>query len=129
MVGLSIDLPIRIARRRAALAEANAELSGATSERTALEDEVRFEVTSAALRVEESRHVLHLIENRVLPAARDRVEAARAGFETGRNGFDALIEAERQLRDAELDRETSVAKLSQRHAELQRAIGALPGLP
>jgi outer membrane protein TolC len=129
VVGLSIDLPIRIARRRAALAEAQAEHSRATSERAALEDEVRFEVTSAVLRVEESRHVLHLLDNRLLPAARDRVEAARAGFETGRNGFDALIGAERQLRDAELDREAAVADLSRRHAELQRAIGALPGLP
>jgi len=129
VVGLSIDLPIRIARRRAALAEARAELSGATSERAALEDEVRFEVTSAALRVEESRYVLHLLESRLLPAARDRVAAARAGFETGRSDFDALIEAERQLRDAELDREEAVADFSRRHAELQRAIGALPELP
>jgi len=129
VVGLSIDLPIRIERRRAALAEARAELSGATSERTALEDEVRFEVKSAVLRMEEARHVLHLLENRVVPAARDRVDAARAGFETGRNGFDSLIGAERELRDAELDRETALAKLSQRNAELQRAIGALPGLP
>ena len=129
VVGLSIDLPIRIARRRAALAEARAELSGATSERSALEDEVRFEVRSAVLRMEEAHHVLHLLEDRVVPAARDRVDAARAGFETGRNGFDSLIEAERELRDAELDRENALAKLSQRHAELQRAIGALPGLP
>jgi cobalt-zinc-cadmium efflux system outer membrane protein len=129
VVGLSIDLPIRIERRRAALAEARAELSGAKSERSALEDEVRFEVTNAVLRSDESRHVLHLLDHRLLPAARDRVAAARAGYETGRNGFDALIEAERELRDAELDRERALADLSRRHAELQRAIGALPGLP
>ncbi len=129
VVGFAIDLPIRVARRRAALAEARAELSGATSERAALEDEVRFEVRSAVERVEESRHVLHLLEKRLLPAARDRVAAARAGFETGRNGFDALIEAERQLRDAELDRETAVADGCRSYAELERAIGALPGLP
>lgn len=129
VVGISIDLPLRIARRRAALEQARAELSGAASERAALEDEVRFEVTSAALRMQESRHVLHLLDNRLLPAARDRVAAARSGFETGRSGFDALIEAERQLRDAELDREEAVADLSRRNAELQRAVGALPGLP
>ncbi len=129
VIGLSVDLPIRLARRRAALAQARAELGGAASELAALQDEVRFEVESAALRAEESRHVLHLLENRVLPAARDRVAAARAGFETGRNGFDVLIAAERELRDAELDREEAVADLHRRHAELQRAVGAPPVLP
>jgi outer membrane protein TolC len=128
-VGVEIELPIQIGRRRAALAEARAELAGARSERAGLEDEVRLEVETAAERLAEAHHLLGIVESRILPAARDRVEAARAGFSAGRNDFDALIEAERSLRDAELDRERALADLSSRHAELARATGALAGPP
>ncbi len=127
-VGLEIDLPIQIARRRAALAEARAGLAGAASERAALEDEVRLEVETAAERLSEAQHLLRIVASQLVPAARDRVEAARAGFEAGRNDFDALIEAERSLRDAELEHEQALADLSRRHAELSRATGALPEL-
>ena len=127
-LGLQFDLPIRLARRQGALAEARARLAQAASERAALEDEVRFEVEIGIDRLEESQHVLRLLEDRLLPATRDRIAAARAGFETGRNAFDAVIEAQRALRDAELDREQALADLSRRHAELERATGALAGL-
>ncbi len=127
-VGLEIDLPIRFARRRSALAEARAELAGAASERASLEDEVRLEVETAAERLSEAHHLLGIVASRLLPAARDRVLAARAGFTAGRNDFDALIEAERSLRDAELEHEQALADLSRRHAELSRATGALPEL-
>jgi outer membrane protein TolC len=128
-VGIEVEVPLQVGRRRAALAEARARLAGATSERTALEDRVRLEVESAAERLAEAHHLLHIVEERLLPAERDRVAAARAGFETGRNDFDALITAQRGLRDAELDYQQALADVSRRHAQLRRAIGALPGPP
>src|SRR5262245_196901 len=127
-VGLELEVPIQLARRRAALSEARAELAGATSERAALEDEVRLEVETAVERLGEAHHLLGIVSSRMLPAARDRVEAARAGFAAGRNDFDSLIEAERSLRDAELEHEQALADLFRRHAELSRPTGALPEL-
>jgi len=127
-VGLQVNIPLRIARRRAALDEARAELARAQSEREALVDEIRRAVESGVHRLEEARHVLSLFESRLLPASRDRVEAARAGFETGRNSFLALIEAERSLRDNRLGYEEARATVSRRHAELERALGRVPGL-
>jgi outer membrane protein TolC len=125
-VGLEVNVPLRLARRRAALDEARARLEEARSEQAGVEDEVRFELESGADRLEEARHVLHLYRDRLLPAARDQLEAARAGFEAGRNGFLELIEAERNLRDVELGHEEALAGLSRRFAELERATGALP---
>jgi len=127
-VGISVELPLQIERRRAALAQADAELARAKSERDALVDEVRFAVRSGALRLSEARHVLHLAETQQLPAARDRVEAARVGFETGRNEFLTLIDAERSLLDIELGVEEARAELCQRRAELDRARGLVAGL-
>jgi outer membrane protein TolC len=125
-VGFEINVPLRLARRRAALREAEALLEQARNEQAGTEDAIRLELASGADRVEEARHVVHLYRDRLLPAARDQVEAAHAGFETGRNDFQALIEAERALRDAELGHEEALVALSRRLAELERARGRLP---
>ena len=127
-VGITINLPLRIDRRRAALEEAKARLERARSERMAVEDEVRFGVQSGVDRLREARHVMQLFEDRLLPAARDQVEAARAGFETGRNSFLALIDAERNLLDVELGLEETRTDVTRRRAELDRSLGRVPGL-
>lgn len=127
-VGVRLNVPLRVARRRAALDEARARYAHATSEREDLEDQVRFGVESGVDRLEEARHVLRLFESRILPASRDQVAAARAGFETGRNSFLALIEAERNLRTSRLGYDEALATVSRRRAELERAVGRIPGL-
>ena len=91
-------------------------------------DEVRLGVRSGADRLAEARHVVRLFRDRLLPAARDQVDAARSGFETGRNSFLALIDAERNLRNVELGYEETLADLGRRRAELDRALGRIPGL-
>ncbi len=128
-VGLQMNLPLRRERRAAAREEAEAKLARAKSEQQAAADEVRFSVQNALERLREARHVVHLQETEILPAARDFVAAARVGFETGEGSFQSVIEAERGLRTAELDYETSKTDLSRRSAELARALGHTPGLP
>jgi outer membrane protein TolC len=127
-VGVELEVPLQLGRRRAALREAEAELEQARSERDALADEVGFSVVGGAARLEEAKHVLHVQRDRLLPAARDRVDAARAGFEAGRTDFADLIEAQRDLLDVQLGVEESQVALARRRAEFDRARGQLPGL-
>ncbi|MBW2279967.1 MAG: TolC family protein [Deltaproteobacteria bacterium] len=127
-VGLQFNVPLRLGRRKAALEEARAHLERARSEHTAIEDEVRFGVESGHDRLVEAHHVLRLFGDRLLPAARDQIAAARSGFETGRNSFLALIDAERNLRNVELGYEEALADLSRRRAELDQTVGRIPGL-
>jgi outer membrane protein TolC len=127
-VGIGLNVPLQLGRRSAAVEEASARLERARSERLALEDEVRLDVERGAERLVEAHHVLHLIRDRQLPASRDRVDAARAGFESGRNSFSALIDAQRMLRDAELEAERALADVSRRRAELDRALGQIAGV-
>jgi len=126
-VGISLNLPIQIARRRAALAEAQAMLESARSAYLAMQDEARFAIRSSALRLAEAHHVRHLYETQQLPAARDQVEAARSGFETGRSEFFGLIDAERSLLRAEIGLEEARAEVCRRRAELDRALGRVAG--
>jgi outer membrane protein TolC len=125
-VGFSLNLPLELARRQAALEQANAELARAQSEQQRTEDQVRLSVVTAALRAHEARHLFELTRDRLLPAARDRLAAARASYQTGQTTFSAVIDAERGMRDAELGYEEALTTLSRRRAELDRATGRLP---
>ena len=129
MLGIALNLPLRRARRQAAVEEAEASLERERSERVSLDDEVRASVVGAIDRLDEAHQLLGLYRDRLLPAARDQVEAARAAFETGRSDFPALVEAERNLRRIELDAEQALTNSSRREAELALATGALPELP
>ncbi len=131
MLGLELNLPLRRARRAAALDEAEASLEEARSARAGLDDQVRFSVGRALERLAEAHHALAVFQDRMLPAARDRVDSARTSFETGQSDFSTVIDAERRLRDAELGHEEARVEVSRRHAELARALGAIPegGMP
>lgn len=130
MAGIAVNLPLRRDRVAAQQAEADSRLAGARADLAAAEDHVRAEVRNAAIALEESHHLLAIIASRLLPAARDQVQAARSAYETGRGSFQGVIDAERSLRDVEIGREQAVADLHRRQADLDRALGRLPaGLP
>lgn len=126
MVGVGVNVPIWRQRNRARLAEAEAHLASAESALASLEDEVRAEIEIAADELREARHVVRLYRSDVLPAARDQIAAARAGFETGAVTMLSVIDAERSLRTAELAYYEALAAASRRRAELDRALGRLP---
>lgn len=126
MVGFELNLPLQLARRRAALEQARAELGMARSERERMQDEVAAEIATARERLAEARHLLALTRDRMLPAARDQLAAARAGYEAGRIDFADVIEAERALRSATFAHDEGLAETSRRAAELAAALGRVP---
>jgi len=128
LVGVAVALPLYRKQRRAGVAEAEAHLQETESDRLLAEDEIRSEVQIASQRLEEAHHVVELYRSRVIPASRDQVSAALAGFKTGGTSFLALMEAERNQRRAELQLHAALADLHSRHAELERQIGRVPGI-
>jgi outer membrane protein, heavy metal efflux system len=127
MVGVSIELPLARARRAGAREEADAETDEARFLRERMSDEIRVEVRTAVERVAEARAALSLYETRMLPAARGQVDAARAGFIADQNEFQSVVSAERSLRHVTLEIEKARADVHRRLAQLERAIGRIPG--
>lgn len=127
MVGLTVELPVQLGRRRAGVREAEAALARARSERARVDTDIAASVAAAEARFEESRRVVAIYDERLLETARARVFAARAEFESGRGRFLEVITAERELRAIELQYHESLAQLSQRTADLLRARGLVPG--
>jgi outer membrane protein, heavy metal efflux system len=128
MVGLGLSLPIWTGKRSAMAEEATAMRAQFESDVARMSDMVRTQVFVSMKQLEESEHVLRLFETRLLPVAREQIDAARAGFITSQNPFVAVIDAERNLRNVELEYEMKRADFAQRRAQLDRALGRIPGL-
>lgn len=129
MAGVAVNIPLDFGKRKAAVREAEAKVQRLRLDEQQLISDVRVEVELARTRLVEARKVEQLFRERLVPAARDQVAAARAGFESGRNDFRVLIEAERRLRGVELRAQTALADVQRRQAELDKATGHIPGLP
>jgi outer membrane protein TolC len=128
MVGLGFNVPIQLSKRAGGVEEADAARAKYESQVASLTDKVRTEVVVALKRLDEAHHVVKLFEERLVPVARDQVDAARAGFIASRNDFVAVISAEKNLRSVELDYQMARATFDRRRAELDRALGRMPGL-
>jgi outer membrane protein TolC len=127
-VGVGFALPIQTGARTGMQEEATAMRAQLESDANRLADSARTQVYVALKQLEESHHVLRLFEDRLLPVARDEIDAARASFTTSRSPFMAVVEAERNLRSLELQYQTARADCDRRHAELEKALGRIPGL-
>jgi outer membrane protein TolC len=128
MVGLSFNLPVPNGHRAGQVDEANAMRAQYEADAARASDMARTQVAVALKRLEESGHVLHLMDQRLLPIARDRVDAARAAFVASQALFVTVVDAEKNLRGVELDRQVALADYDRRRVELDRALGRIPGL-
>jgi cobalt-zinc-cadmium efflux system outer membrane protein len=128
MVGVGFNLPLQTGRRAGAADEALAMRAQFESDAARMTDAARTQVFVALKQLQESEHVLGLFEKRLLPVARDQIDAARAGFTASQNPFMAVVEAEKNLRSVELDYQMARADCDRHRAELDRALGRIPGL-
>ena len=127
MLGIAIDLPLQRGKRAAAEDAARLRTVQATAEVERVRSDIRVDVFRARRDVEESLALVALNETRIVPAAQAQVEAALAGFVTGRNDFSVVLAAERGQRELQLTALRARAELSRRRATLDRAVGRLPG--
>jgi len=126
MVGVGIMVPLQIDALRAGVETARAEQRRARDVAEARRDQVSVEVHEALARSQAAKQVLDLQRDRLIPTARERVEAARIGYENYIHDIDTLIDAERELRTVELAARRSEAELDRRRAELEWAVGRRP---
>lgn len=129
MVGVSVNIPIQTGTRRGSVEQAKAARAQSEALLESESDDIGVEVERARQRVIEAQRVVLVYRDRLLPAARAQIEVARIGYSTGQNSFQALIDAERSVRNLELDHEQALADLGRAWAELERAIGRIAALP
>lgn len=108
----------------AGVQEAAASVAVAQAEQRTLENLTRFQIRDLLAKLRASWEVAVLYRTTVLPQAEQGVEAARAGYRTGRTGFLDLIEADRAWRGFQLEYYRALVEREHRLAELEQVIGA-----
>ena len=122
-VGVGINIPLDQDKRRAAVDEANAARLRAEWDLQAKAAEIVGEVQRATDRVEESRHILALYREKLLPKSEENLQAAKADYESGAGDFLALVTAEKNLLETQLTAIRVLADYHRRFALLEYSIG------
>ena len=122
-VGVNMNVPIYLEKRRAAAREAIYKLRRQRAEYEQRLDDVNQEVESAHAQVVEMRAIVELYEKRTLPAAKQNVASARNDYVANRGDFLRLISAQRQQLMLHEKYQQAVAGYLSRLAELERVVG------
>ena len=122
-VGIGINIPLYRGKRRATVQQARAKLRETEwrlRERTV---QVQAAVQQAFDRVQESRQVLKLYRDRLLPVAEANLEAAIADYQSGSGDFLTLVTAEKNLIQTQLRTAQALADYHRYLAYLARLVG------
>lgn len=103
--------------------EAGAAVAAARADLHTAENLTRFQIRDLLAKVRASWEVAVLYRTTVLPQAEQGVEAARAGYRTGRTSFLDLIDADRALREFQLAYWRALVDRESRVAELEQVVG------
>lgn len=122
-VGMDINVPIRYARRSAAVREASDRIAQRRAEYQDRLDQVRFEVQSSFARVTQAAEVVRLYRDKTLPATERSLQSAQANYTAGTLDFLRLLDAERQLNNQRERYFAAVAEYHRQLAGLERAVG------
>jgi cobalt-zinc-cadmium efflux system outer membrane protein len=124
-VGVSIPLPFLNARKYSAgVTEAQRNLEAAQKELEAARNEALGLVRDQIKKAETAAHHYELYRDKILPLARQAVEANRAGYESSKTTFLELIASQRVLQDVESMSVNHLADCQIALAELRAIVGA-----
>lgn len=107
----------------AGVREARATLESAKAAYQAAGNQLRFEVKDLLAKIEAAEKLVTLYKTTVIPQAQQTLESARISYQTGKVEFLTLLDAERALKEFQLDYYRALAAFEQRMAELERAVG------
>jgi outer membrane protein TolC len=118
-----INIPLQQGTRRAEEREAVSMLAAAQARKEATANELLALLGEQLAALEAARHVESITQSSLLPQARLTLEAALAGYETGKVDFATVLEAQRQIHAAQLNLVQTRADARMRLAEIERLLG------
>ena len=122
-LAVRMNLPVRLAKRDAAVQEAQAKIGQRIAELNKLTDDVNLAVAQAYAEVGESDKAVGLYKETLLPAAELNVKTLQTQYTTGKTAFLNLLDAERSVIDLRDRYYEILADAFRRRTALERAIG------
>jgi len=120
---VSINIPLQQETRRSQEREAAALVNAARTRQEAIASRLLNELHEALATWEAARRQELLIRDTLLPQAEANYQSAMVGYENGKVDFATLLEAERQVKRARLDRLKVRVEQESRMAQIERMIG------
>jgi outer membrane protein TolC len=124
----SINIPFSFWTKRkydAGVREAKAVAAAARAEYHNWQNLTRLQLTELLSKMRAQQQVADLYRTTILPQAEQNLEAARAGYRTGKNGFLDVIEAQRALLEFRLAFYRALVERDVEVAALEQVVGTL----
>jgi len=120
---VEINIPLQQEKRRDQEREAEAMLDAAKSRKMATFNQAMADLATSLAGLQSAQRVEELVGGSLLPQAELTLQAALAGYATGKVDFAAVIDAQRQIRKAKEDLVKARATQQMRLADIERVIG------
>jgi cobalt-zinc-cadmium efflux system outer membrane protein len=105
------------------VAEQAAAVTAAKARERAMENAVRLAVQEAYVHAQSAHQRAALLRTTVIPQTQQTFDVSRIAYQADRVDFQAVIDNERMLLDAQLDYFRAVSDFEQARADLERAVG------
>jgi len=122
-VMVEMNIPLQQESRRAQEREAEAMVASALSRTDALALQLQGELGENLALLDAARRTESLLASQLQPQTEVGLRSALAAYENGRLEFAALLDAQRQIRKARLDRLKSQVDAQVRLAEIEKLVG------
>jgi cobalt-zinc-cadmium efflux system outer membrane protein len=106
------------------IAEQNAASDTVKARERAMENRVRLAVQEAYIRAKSAQERAALLRTTILPQAQQTLDVSRIGYQTDTVDFQAVMDNQRTLLDAQLGYVRALSEFEQATADLERALGA-----
>lgn len=123
MVGVGFNIPVRLAKRKSAVAEAESILKSLRDKHLSLKDQIYSEISITLSKIYRTKKYIQILEESILPDAVTAFQAAQDNFETGQISLITVIETEKNLRSLELQQHGAIAELYRQLANLDQSVG------
>jgi outer membrane protein TolC len=120
---ISLRLPIRSKKNKAAVKQAEAGYRAALNRRKENENNLLARLDMVLFKYHDAQRKMRLYSDSLLPRAKQALEVTRSAFETGKAGFMDFIDSQRTLLAFELEYEEAKTLRAQRLAELEMLTG------
>ncbi len=123
---LELDIPLQRKARQARERESEVRLAVAQAQREDAAQQLVGELDARFAAFDSARESLALIDSSLLPQAELTLQSALAGYENGQVDFATLLDAQKQILEARLERNRKALETRIQLAEIDRLAGVTP---
>ena len=120
---VELNIPLQQDARRAQEREAESTVGAARSRAEAVSNQLLGELAGTLAAYDGARRTESLVETQLLPQSDLSLRSALAAYENGKVDFATLLDAQRQIRKAQMDRLKAQVEAQMRLAEIERIVG------